>query len=226
MQQPGASVSSLAMKRLAAAFLSLPLAALVAQDIREAATPFEWTPPDESTPFFVSGQDFYAQEQKILSVTSPASQYPLVKKGPGSLSGQIRGFFTGMFASVKLRGAAPSEEASLTIDPVEPNLADTRELKVDYTIRNNSRRMARLDFPTSQRLEILTKNSSGAVIDRWSDDRSFQPQEGIVIINPNERIEYREKISTRDMKRGQTYEVEAMLKSDPDFRLQKSLVPR
>ena len=214
------------MKRLAAALLSLPLAAAVAQDIRDATTPFEWTPPDESTPFFVSGQDFYAAEQKILSDTSPASQYPLVKKGPQTLTGQISGFFTGMFASVNLRGVAPSEEVILTIDPAEPNLADTREVNVDYTIRNNSRRMARLDFPTSQRLEILTKNSSGAVIDRWSDDRSFQPQEGIVIINPDERIEYREKIPTRDMKRGQTYEVEAMLKSDPDFRLQKTLAPR
>lgn len=214
------------MKRLAAALLSLPLAAAVAQDLRDAASPFEWTPPDESTPFFVSGQDFYAQEQKILTDTSPASQYPLVKKGPGSLSGQIGGFFTEMFASVKLREAASTEQATLTIDPEDPKLADTREVKVDYSIRNNSRQMTRLDFPTSQRLEILTKNSSGAVIDRWSDDRSFQPQEGIVIINPEERIEYREKISTRDMKPGQTYEVEAMLKTDPDFRLQKTLAPR
>lgn len=214
------------MKRLAAALLSLPLAAAVAQDLRNAASPFEWTPPDESTPFFVSGQDFYAQEQKILTDTSPASQYPLVKKGPGSLSGQIGGFFTEMFASVNLREAASTEQATLTIDPEDPKLADTREVKVDYSIRNNSRQMTRLDFPTSQRLEILTKNSSGAVIDRWSDDRSFQPQEGIVIINPEERIEYREKISTRDMKPGQTYEVEAMLKTDPDFRLQKTLAPR
>ena len=60
----------------------------------------------------------------------------------------------------------------------------------------------------------------------FRSDRSFQPQEGIVVINPNERIEYREKISTRDMKHGQAYEVEAMLKTDPDFRLQKPLTPR
>lgn len=214
------------MKRLAAALLALPLAVAVARDSRDASTPFEWTPPDESTPFFVSGQDFYAQEQQILTDTSPASQYPLVKKGPDSMGGQIRSFFSGMFASVKLRGAAAGEEASLTLSPEAPKLPDTREVNVDYTIRNNSRRMARLDFPTSQRLEILTKNSAGAVIDRWSDDRSFQPQEGIVIINPNERIEYREKISTRDMKPGQTYDVEALLKTDPDFRLQKPLSPR
>jgi hypothetical protein len=137
------------------------------------------------------------------------------------------GFFTGIFASVNFSSPmATREEAELTLNPEDPTLSDTREVDVDYSIRNNSRRMARLDFPTSQRIEILTKNSAGAVIDRWSDDRSFQAQEGIVIINPNERIEYREKISTRDMKPGQAYEVEAMLKTDPDFRLQKQLAPR
>ena len=47
-----------------------------------------------------------------------------------------------------------------------------------------------------------------------------------MIINPDERIEYREKISTRDMKPDQSYEVEAMLKTDPDFRLQQALTPR
>ena len=149
------------------------------------------------------------------------------KKGPQTVSGQVMGFLTGMFASVNLSNPmATREEAELTLKPEAPNLSNTREVDVDYSIRNNSRRMARLDFPTSQRIEILTRNSSGAVIDRWSDDRSFQSQEGIVIINPNERIEYREKISTRDMKPGQTYEVEAMLKTDPDFRLQKQLAPR
>ena len=215
------------MNRLAAALLFLPLAMVVAQDTRDAATPFEWTPPDESTPFFISEADFAGKEQRILNATSPESQYPLVKKGPQTLSGQVVGFFTDMFASVKLRNPIVArEEASLTLDPADPSLSDAREVNVGYSIHNTSNRMARLDFPTTQRIEILTKNSAGAVIDRWSDDRSFQPQEGIVVINPNERIEYREKISTRDMRQGQTYEVEAMLKTDPDFRLQKPLTPR
>jgi len=215
------------MKRLAAALLILPLAAAFAQDTRDASMPFEWTPPDESTPFFISDADFASGEQRILSATSPSSQYPLVKKGPQTLSGQVLGFFTGVLAVANRNSPVPPrEEATLTLDPEAPNLADAREVDVNYSIRNNSNRMARLDFPTSQRIEILTKNSAGAVIDRWSDDRSFQPQEGIVVINPDERIEYREKISTRDMKQGQAYEVEAMLKTDPDFRLQKPLLPR
>jgi hypothetical protein len=47
-----------------------------------------------------------------------------------------------------------------------------------------------------------------------------------VIINPDERIEYREKISTREMKAGSAYEVEAFLKTQPDLIKTAPLVPR
>jgi ABC-type sugar transport system substrate-binding protein len=88
------------MNRLAAVLLAMPLAVVVALDSQDASTSFEWTPPDESTPFFVSGSDFYSKEQKILRATSPASQYPLVKDGPQTVSGQVQSFFTNMFASL------------------------------------------------------------------------------------------------------------------------------
>ena len=215
------------MKRLAAALLSVPLAMAVAEDVPDAATPFAWAPPDESSPFFISRADLRADESKIEAATAPASQYPIAPKANESALGQMRNFFTGMFASVNLRGVAETrEEATLQVDPEAPSLSDTREVGVTYTVRNNSNRMARMEFPTGQRLEILTKNPAGSVIERWSDDRSFPPGESIVILNPNERIEYREKISTREMKPGTTYEVEAMLKTDPDFRKTAPLAPR
>jgi hypothetical protein len=215
------------MKRLAAALLSVPLAMAVAEDVRDAATPFAWAPPDESSPFFISSRDFLGDETAIQAATAPASQYPLAPKSNESALGQMRNFFTGMFASVNLNGVVEvREEATLTLDPDAPNLADTRDVGLTYTIRNNSTRMARMEFPTGQHLEILTKNPSGTVVERWSDDRSFQPGESIVILNPNERLEYREKIPTREMKPGVPYEVEAMLKSDPDFRLTAPLAPR
>jgi hypothetical protein len=215
------------MYRFAAVLFAMPLTMAVALDSPNTSTPFEWTPPDESSPFFESNSVFYSQEQKIPAATSPSSQYPLIKNGQQTVSGQVQVFFTNMFASVNFRGvAATREEADLIVTPETPNLADTREVGVNYSIRNNSNRMARLDFSTSQRIEILTKNSGGSTIDRWSDDRSFPTQEDVVVINPDERIEYREKISTRDMNPGQTYEVEAMLKSEPNFRLQKPLAPR
>lgn len=215
------------MKRLAAVVLSLPLAVAVAEDVRDAATPFAWTPPDESTPFFVSSSDFLADERIIEDATAPASQYPLAPKPNESALAQMRNFFTGMFDSVNFRGSSEvREEATLTLDPTSPSLADTREVGLTYTVRNTSRNMARLEFPTGQHAEFLARNPGGTVIERWSDDRSFRPGESIVIINPNERIEYREKISTREMKPGVAYEVEARLNTSPDFSLTAPLTPR
>jgi hypothetical protein len=215
------------MKRLAAVLMSLPLAVAVAEDVRDAAVPFAWTPPDESTPFFISSRDFLAEERAIQAATAPASQYPIAPKPGDSALGQMRNFFTGMFASVNLRGSAEArEEATLTLDPVAPSLSDTREVGLTYTVRNTSRRMARLEFPTGQHAEFLARNASGTVIERWSDDRTFGTGESIVILNPDERLEYREKISTREMKSGSTYEVEARLNTDPDFRLTAPLAPR
>jgi hypothetical protein len=215
------------MKRLAAALLSLPLAMAVAEDVRDAAAPFAWTPPDESTPFFISSRDFLSEEEKIQAATAPASQYPIAPKPNESALGQMRNFFTGMFDSVNLRGTAETrEEATLLLDPESPDLPDTREVGLTYTVRNTSNRMARLEFPTGQHVEILARKPGGAVIERWSDDRSFGQGESIVILNPNERIEYREKISTREMKPDTAYEVEARLNTSPDFRLTAPLVPR
>jgi hypothetical protein len=215
------------MKRLAAAVLSLPLAVAVAQDVRDAATPFAWTPPDESTPFFVSSRDFAAEERAIQAATAPASQYPIAPKPGDSALAQMRNFFTGMFASVNLRGSADTrEEAVLALDSDAPSLSDTREVGLTYTVRNTSRRMTRLEFPSGQHAEFLARNAAGTVIERWSDDRTFGTGESIVILNPNERIEYREKISTREMKPGSAYEVEAKLNTSPDFRLTAPLVPR
>jgi hypothetical protein len=215
------------MKLLAVALLSLPLATVLAEDVRDAATPFAWTPPDESTPFFVSARDFQAEERAIQAATSPASQYPLAPKSIDPAFVQVRNFFTGMFDSVNLRGQAESQEqAALRLDPESPKLSETREVGVDYSVRNTSNRMVRLEFPSGQHIDIQAKNSTGSVIERWSDDRSFPQGESIVIINPDERIEYREKISTREMKAGSAYEVEAFLKTQPDLIKTAPLVPR
>jgi len=63
------------------------------------------------------------------------------------------------------------------------------------------------------------------VIDRWSDDRAFQPEEGIVVINPRERIEYQEKIPTREMKAGESYRVQTFTTGTEKFQSEKLITP-
>ena len=62
-------------------------------------------------------------------------------------------------------------------------------------------------------------------MEKWSDDRSFSDQEGVVIINPKERIQYTEKVATREMKAGNSYTVKAEAVGYPEYTVEKTVVP-
>ena len=95
-----------------------------------------------------------------------------------------------------------------------------------YTVRNNAKKILRLDFNTTQRIDILTFDPSGKMIEKWSEDRLFLLQEGVVIVNPKERIEYSEKVATRDMKPQEPYTIKADVVGYPDYSAKRpSLLP-
>jgi len=218
------------MKRLVVLLLAIPLACVQAQPLApvDAATPFAEPPPDEASPLFMGQESL--QTATVLQnslANTPRTGYPRVRTAPGTAFAQMRGFFSDLIPSVRLNGSKPgSEPVSLAVDPQNPDIKEQREINVNYTIRNTTKNMTRLDFPTSQRIEILTKSPTGQVVDRWSDDRAFQREEGIVVINPRERIEYQEKISTREMRAGEIYNVEASMVAQPDFNAEKTVSPR
>src|SRR6187402_1563045 len=49
-------------------------------------------------------------------------------------------------------------EMGLVVDPNPVKLADNRQLKVTLTLTNRGGKMAQLEFPTSQRVEVLLKS--------------------------------------------------------------------
>ena len=203
---------------MAVVFLTLSLARA-----QTNADPFAEPLPDEvSAVFDLAGLD----ENQQARMTAPQRGYPRQPAPEDTLGAKLRNFYSGAVASFQGRRESSVERASLTIVPEAPLLSETRELDLTYTIRNTGRQMARLEFPTSQRLEIVTRNSSGAVIERWSDDRVFQPGEGLVVINPDERIEFQEKVPTRDMRAGASYTVEASLATEPDFAIEQTIQTR
>ena len=224
------------MKRVALIFLAAGLAPLLAQTVKpktapvDSATAFAVAAPDENSPFFMDpknaertrGVDYAGHESG-----SSLAEYPLSRSSDATVLGQIKGFFGGMFSSVNfgpIRRAPTTEK--LDVDPAKFSLQDRREVNVTYAIRNNTKNISRLEYPTTQRIDILTYDSKGLVIDRWSDDRAFQPEDGIVIINPQERIEYQEKIPTREMKAGETYRVQTFTTSVEKFQSEKIVTPQ
>jgi len=212
-----------AMKRAAFAFAAMVLPVFAQQD---SSAPFAVVMPDESTPFFASARQRAFGAEEAEAVQSPAQGYPRVRQAPDGMLKQVGNFFAGILPPLRGGEKKPDDEAFLSVQPESPKIGQDRELDVVYSVKNNSRKMTRLEFPTDQRIEILTMDSGGAVVDRWSDDRSFRPREGLVVLNPNERIEFREKVSTRDMRAGETYTIEAKLASDPAFPVVQTVVPR
>lgn len=172
-------------------------------------------PPAESPFFVLNGEQENPGRRAKKFLDSPANQYPRNKTSEQSASRMFTNFFTGMFASVRLMPA--QSDSKLTVEPATFSLDDRREVTVTYTVFNRTQRLIKLDFPTAQRIEILVRDGGGKIIERWSDDRAFADVSGVVMINPGERIQYEERIATRDMQPGQTYTIEASLANNGEF---------
>jgi hypothetical protein len=105
-------------------------------------------------------------------------------------------------------------EMGLLVEPNPVKISDNRQIKVTLTLTNKGGKMAQLDFPTSQRVEVLLKAKDGKTIEQWSQDQAFTNEPTLVTINPNERLEYSVNVATRDMVAGESYTVEGFF---PNF---------
>ncbi|MGH8048973.1 MAG: BsuPI-related putative proteinase inhibitor [Chthoniobacterales bacterium] len=181
--------------------------------------------PDKESPFFVLNNESQNTGQSARKkLSSPEFDFPRNKGAELSAGQMFTTFFTDMFSSVRV-GPKPTSGSRLVVEPAQFSLDDRHEITVTFSVENKTDRLVKMDFPTSQRIEILVHDSSGKVIDKWSDDRAFQDVSGVVMINPGEHIQYEEKISTRDMQPGQTYTIEAAMANNPEFTKTATVTP-
>ncbi|MBE2179739.1 MAG: hypothetical protein IAE97_04645 [Chthoniobacterales bacterium] len=111
----------------------------------------------------------------------------------------------------------PDLKATVRVEPAEFAVAERREVRVIFTIQNTTKRPERLEFPTSQRIELTVRAPDGKKIFLWSEDRLFEAKPAIVVINPRERIEYDAAVPTRDMKAGEAHAAEVVLVGRPEI---------
>ena len=184
--------------------------------------------PDEVSPFF-------ADREVATFVNSAEGRRFIEKQGvptyPNTASydsadRMFADFFGGMFRSVRFGPEKPGEMVAVTITPgTSFSLEERREITVTISLTNNGRKLLAIYFPTEQRFDVVIRDSNGAVIERWSDDRAFAKDEAAVMVNPGEKIEYTATISTRDLKGGQTYQLETSLHDNPDYTRVVTLTP-
>jgi Intracellular proteinase inhibitor len=120
----------------------------------------------------------------------------------------------------RLRGL--SLDLKLSSQPVK--LSEVRQLEVKITLTNVSKRAVSLEFPTDQRIEILLKNPTDAVLTTWSDNRAFDPKSGLVLINPGEHIFYPETIATRELTPNKVFVVEVFFPQYPELRIRQKFL--
>lgn len=114
----------------------------------------------------------------------------------------------------------------LELSPMPVVLSETRQLRVSLTATNRSNRYVHLDFPTTQRIDVLVRDAQGRTVTQWSEDQAFSNEPSTLTINPGERVEYNASISTRDMRAGQPCTVEVIFPNHDRLRVQQTFVPQ
>ena len=120
----------------------------------------------------------------------------------------------------RLRGLA----LDLQITPQTVKLSEVRQLSVKVTLANLSKRPVTLDFPTTQRIEIYLTNSAGEVLTKWSENHAIAEKAGTLLINPSERIEYNETISTRELTPNKVFIAEVFFPQFLELRIRQKFL--
>jgi len=177
--------------------------------------------PQEDSPFFTERQEAKAAMAEAgrqgFGMHVPKPPHPPVRQ-------QIKNFFHGMFGSFRAGKREPTQ-MTLTLSPSTFSLSQTSELEVTLKLTNAQKKELEILYPNDQRLEILTKDASGNVVSRWSQDRSFDTREGFVAVNPDEFITYTERVATTGMKAGETFTIEVSLANQQGFVATATVTP-
>jgi Intracellular proteinase inhibitor len=124
------------------------------------------------------------------------------------------------YKDARLRGLS----LDLQITPQTVKLSEVRQLNVKVTLANLSKRPVTLDFPTTQRIEIYLTNSAGEVLTRWSENHAIADKPATILINPSERIEYNETISTRELTPNKVFIAEVFFPQYLELRIREKFL--
>lgn len=109
-------------------------------------------------------------------------------------------------------------EVKLQVTPAVIQLEKDRRIEVVVKISNSGKRALLLEFPNSQRVDAVMRDTGGAIVARASEDQQFLEEAAVVSVNPGERVEYALSLSTRELKPGQRYTLEVSAANQGNLR--------
>ncbi len=120
----------------------------------------------------------------------------------------------------KLRGLV----VELQLAPQPVKLSEVRQIEVKLMVTNRGKYPVALDFPTDQRIEIQLLNSADVVLAKWSDTHAINEKSGAVLINPDEHVEYKETIATRELSPNKVFIADVFLPKYPELRVRQKFL--
>jgi Intracellular proteinase inhibitor len=142
------------------------------------------------------------------------------------------GWFTRMLHPFQSSNPAPNYKdprlrglvLELNLSPEPVKLSEVRQLQVNLSLKNVSKRAVVLDFPSEQRFEIYLRNSTEAILTIWSDNHAFDDKPGTILINPLEHIDYPATIATRDLSPNKVFICEVFFPQYPELRIRQKFL--
>jgi hypothetical protein len=99
-------------------------------------------------------------------------------------------------------------EMLVALDPASPSAGKDRRIAVNIVLYNSGKKSVSLRFHTAQTRDIVIRNQGNQIVTRWSEDYTFEQTMTTLIINPQDRVEFKETISTRDLVAGRPYRLD------------------
>jgi hypothetical protein len=154
-----------------------------------------------------------------------ASEEPSSDEKPGKVSRFFKIFRFGKGSEKGSQATWKKLVLNMNVEPMPIKLSETRQMKVTLQLANRTKRLVQLEFPTTQRIEVLLRSKTGKLVEQWSEDQAFANEPTLVTINPGERLEYTVNVSTRDLSAGQTYTIEGFFPNYEQLKVTKTISP-
>jgi len=159
----------------------------------------------------------FAQEPAAAAAPTPAKR--------GWISRLIHPFSSSSpripnYKDPKLRGLT----VQLQVSPQPVKLSEIRQLEIKAVLASKAKTAIALDFPTDQRIEIYLITTEGTLLTKWSDNHAINEKPGTVMINPEEHIEYNERIATRDLTPNKVFVAEVFFPKYPELRARQKFL--
>lgn len=116
---------------------------------------------------------------------------------------------TGGFFNFGGKSVDKALKVVVTYSPNPVRIGKSASMEVTVAIVNNTKQQQTLGTQTEQRINVqVTEVGSGRVVAQMQEGRSEDPRLTSPLLNPGEQLAFQRRVSTRDLRAGQTYQID------------------